>query len=146
MAEQLESRAAGVDVILTRRSDKFIDLNERAEVANRARADVFVSIHADSSPNTRAYGFTVYVARQASRNSLILARAIERRLRDTGVVSRGVRKANYRVLVRTACPAVLVELGYLSNVSEAAKLLQKDYRRNLASAISEGIVDYLQGR
>ena len=138
--------SSGIDVLLTRRDDTFVPLNERADTANRLDAELLVSIHADSSQNRSAYGTTVYVARSASRDSLALARAVDRRLGASGAACRGVRRANFRVLVRTTCPAVLVELGYLSNIAEAAKLSQSHYRRRLAGAIAEGILEYLEQR
>lgn len=134
-----------VPVVMTRRGDKFIELNDRAEVANRSRAKMFVSIHADSCPKPSLRGFTVYVAKSASKASMALARSIHRRMAAAGATSRGIRKANFRVLVRTTCPAVLVELGYLSNASEATKLASRKYRRRLAAAIAEGVLDHLRG-
>jgi len=139
-------RRKGVGVLLTRPSDKFLSLNERADIANRQRAALFVSIHADSCRNPQARGFTVYVARSASPSSLELADAIERQMSGLGIASRGIQRANFRVLVRTSCPAALIELGYLSNVAEASKLCQEEYRRRLAEAISEGLYRYLARR
>lgn len=135
-------RAGGQKAVMTRSDDTFVELNERANIANRVGARAFVSIHADSCHNPSADGYTIYVARSASSGSLALASAIERQLASTGAASRGVRRANYRVLVRTTCPAVLVELGYLSNVYEARRLSQSGYRRGLAKAITEGIIEY----
>jgi N-acetylmuramoyl-L-alanine amidase len=134
----------GVDAQLTRSDDHFIELEERSALANRLRAELFVSIHADSARNRSAQGFTVYVARQSSRPSQDAADAIARRLQAAGAAPRGRREANYRVLVGTTCPAVLVELGYLSNAQEAAMLARPAYRRQLADAIAEAITDYLQ--
>lgn len=134
----------GVDARMTRQDDRFIELEERSALANRLRADLFVSIHADAARNRAAYGFTVYVARQPGPASQAAADAIARRLQGAGAPSRGRREANYRVLVGTTCPAVLVELGYLSNAEEAARLAVPAYRRHLADAIAEGIADYLQ--
>jgi len=139
-------RRAGADVTLTREDDTFVPLNERADIANRLSADLFASIHADSCRDASARGFTIYVARSASAESAALARRIERRLAALGIASRGVRRANYRVLVRTACPAVLIELGYLSNITEAAKLSRPSHRRRLAEAIAEALLEDLRRR
>ena len=130
IAEILKDR--GCDVILTRRNDTFVELNQRAAVANRLRADFFVSVHADSHPKKSIRGSTVYVARSASKNSLTLAKTIQRHLLAVTNQTRGLRRADYRVLVKTSCPAVLVELGYVSNPSEAANLSQGPYRKRLA--------------
>ena len=134
----------GLDVRMTRQDDHFVELEERSALANSLRADLFVSIHADAARNRTAQGFTVYVSRQPRQASQAAAEAIARRLRAAGVPSRGQKEANYRVLVGTTCPAVLVELGYLSNAEEAARLATSAYRRQLAEAIAGGIVDYLE--
>ena len=136
---------SGVNVRMTREDDRFVELEARADMANRCRADLFVSIHADSARNRGAEGFTVYVPRLATRSSTLAADSIAYRLKVAGVASRGRKEANYRVLVRTVCPAVLVELGYLSNGREAARLASASYRQLVAEAIANGIVDYLQG-
>jgi N-acetylmuramoyl-L-alanine amidase len=135
-------RGQGVPVRMTRDDDTFVELNDRADLANRAGAEAFVSIHADSCPNPAITGFTLYVAPQAGAETMALARAIERNLEAAGVSGRGIRRKDFRVLVRTSCPAVLVEIGYLSNWAEARQLASGDYRRRLAEAISQGIVEY----
>ncbi|MFA6132882.1 MAG: N-acetylmuramoyl-L-alanine amidase [Phycisphaerae bacterium] len=136
---------SGVDVKMTREGDTFVELDERAAIANRARADLFVSIHADSAPRNRsANGFTVYVSRSPSRASEAAAAAIARRMSAAGAEFRGKKEAGYRVLVCNDRPAVLVELGFLTNGRDAANLSSGAYRDRLADAIADGIVDYLQ--
>lgn len=132
-------RQHGLDVIMTRTNDRFIELDSRAEIANRNNAKLFVSIHADSAYNRSARGFTIYVARSASRRSHSAARTIAQSMKATGLSSRGVRKADYRVLVATKCPAVLVELGYLSNSWDARLLTNNRFQNSLAQAITKGI-------
>ncbi len=136
-------RQSGVDVVMTRDGDNFIELNERAAISNRVGADLFVSIHADSCGDSGVQGFTVYVAEAGSWPAKRAAEMIAGGMESAGVESRGVRTANYRVLVRTQSPAVLVELGYLSNHWEADRLVEGSYQYRLANAIADGIVDYL---
>ncbi len=62
----------------------------------------------------------------------------------TGLESRGVRREDYRVLVKTRGPAVLVEMGYLSNRQDAARLQNSAFQDKMAAAIATGIIDYLQ--
>jgi N-acetylmuramoyl-L-alanine amidase len=138
VAAQLEQR--GVAVIMTRTQDRFIELEERADIANRHNADLFVSIHADSAPNPDIQGFTIYVARDASSEARKAAQTISRALSGTGSDTRGIREADYRVLVRTVCPAVLVELGYLSNAADARQLRDGAFQNRLAQAIADGIL------
>ena len=137
-------RRRGHRVTMTRRDDTFIELEERAQVANRRDADLFVSVHADSAGDPSVQGFTVYIAESASRQSQRAARAIVRALKTTGLQSRGVRREDYRVLVTTRGPAVLIELGYLSNPREARKLQAPAFQHRLAVAIAAGINDYLR--
>ncbi len=140
-------RRAGHEVVLTRTDDTFIELNERAAIANRAGATLFVSIHGDSSPTRSVEGFSVFVARTPSPKSIYVAKLIASKLTKTGVKSRGIKHNNLRVLVKTICPAVLVELGFLSNRFEAVKLADDAYQDSLASALAEAISQYLrQGR
>ncbi len=135
---------SGVGVVMTRWQDRFIELEDRAALANRRNADLFVSIHADSAPNHSAQGFTVYVATAASADSYKAARAISQAMTGAGSDSRGVREADYRVLVQTGCPAVLVELGYLSNAQDAARLRDPYFQNRLAQAIADGITACLR--
>jgi len=134
----------GVSVTLTRRDDRFIELEDRADVANRRRADLFVSLHGDSAPDRSAQGFTLYIARAASPESYSAARAIGRAMTGAGLEDRGIRRADYRVLVHTRGPAVLVEMGYLSNAWEASRLQDNAFQNRLAAAIANGILAYLR--
>ena len=138
VASYLENR--GARVIMTRNSDTFIELNERAEIANRAGADLFVSIHADSHQNSSQNGYTIYVARSASWSSKKIGIAVDQAMGQTGLASKGMRNADFRVLVRTACPAVLIECGYLTNPSEASLLYDSQFQDRIARAIADGII------
>lgn len=139
-----ELTARGVEVIMTRTDDRFIELENRPAVAARTRSDLFVSIHADAAENRSATGFTAYVSRTPSRKSLAAANAILRRMCDNCSPSRGVKNASYRVLVHSKTPAVLVELGFLSNRAEAARLGTAAYQRTVARAVALGICDTLR--
>lgn len=136
-------QAAGVKVIMTRSSDRFIELDDRAALANRYRADLFVSLHADAHEDKSQSGSSVYIARSASRKSNALARSINMNLQKLPMGNKGVRRANFRVLVKTKCPAVLVEMGYLTNYSDSGKLLNKGIQNNIALAIANGIINHL---
>ncbi len=142
IANLLERR--GVGVVMTRWQDRFIELEDRAAVANQRNADLFVSIHADSAPSSSAQGFTVYVATAASANAYRAAHAINQAMEKTGMDNRGIREADYRVLVQTNGPAVLIELGYLSNAQDAARLADDGFRDRMAQAIADGIQTYLR--
>lgn len=134
----------GINVIMTRQDDRFIELEERSGIANRHNADLFVSIHSDSNPDRSRQGFTVYVARGASQEAYKVAGDITQTLSATGADSHGVREAEYKVLINTSCPAVLVEVGYLTNTQDTARLRDATYQNRLAQAIASGILSSLR--
>lgn len=142
VAAELQRR--GVTVTMTRQDDRYVENENRADLANRLRADLFVSIHADSAPNASAQGFTLYIAPTASSDTVRAARSISNSMATTGAQNRGVNRANYLVLVQTRGPAILIELGYLSNAQEEAMLRSSAYQNRLATAIAAGIADYLR--
>jgi N-acetylmuramoyl-L-alanine amidase len=139
-------RDKGHRIIMTRDSDEFIELEERAAIANRSKAAIFVSIHADSCATSSKNGFTIYVARSGSSASTRLANAIDNCMAQTGISSNSIRQADYRVLTHTRCPAVLIELGYLSNYWEAKQLKNISMQKQLAQAIADGVTDYFKRR
>ncbi len=137
-------RQCGLRVVMTRDSDRFIELERRAEIANQHKADLFVSIHADSSMTRTEKGYTVYVARQASYSSQKVARAIARYMQGVSPEGNGVKQADYRVLVKTQMPAVLVEIGYISNHGEASLIATDSFQRRIADAICAGICETIE--
>ena len=139
-------RGRGVRVVMTRSDDSTVSLDERVKLADRISPALMVSVHADAHTNRKIHGYTVYVGKNASPASLAAAKKIERRLAKTGVYSKGVRRHEklIRVLVKPKCPSVLVEMGYLSNEAEAARLQQAGHRLLLAGAIAEGVMDLLK--
>jgi len=140
-------RNAGYDVMEYRTtptenvlSDKNADLRNRASMANSWGADYFISIHTNSSTNPSAQGAEAYVYRlggEAERLGESILESISDRL---GSINRGVMAANFAVLRRTRMPAVLVELGYLTNPTEALNLNSPAWQRAVAEAIAVGII------
>ena len=158
-------RAQGLETILTRGGDDTVSLANRAAVANRERDCVFVSIHFDEGGWAAATGVqTFYAARQApppntltawlpflqrvsseptNLESQSLASFIQEALVGrTQAFNRGTRAEQFYVVAHVVHPAVLVEGGFLSNTDDIAKLQSDEYREQLATAISEGIMRY----
>jgi N-acetylmuramoyl-L-alanine amidase len=136
-------RTSGFHTVMTRRTDVFIPLDDRARISKRQTNAVFVSIHFNDSPRHRIHGAQTYY------NSLLsvgLAEKIERKL-DTapGEADRGVKFANFRVLRKNQYPAVLVECGFLSNKSEAVLAATPEYRQHLAEKIATAIWEQRYG-
>ncbi|UCG46436.1 MAG: N-acetylmuramoyl-L-alanine amidase [Phycisphaerales bacterium] len=138
-------RGKGLVVVMTRGGDQFVELEDRAAISNRYNARLFVSIHADSAPRRSARGFTIYVARAASWAARRAASLISRAMAETGLANNGVQRADYRVLVQTQGPAVLIELGYLSNPQDERLLRSVSFQNRLAQAIADGIAKSVVG-
>lgn len=136
-------RDAGVNVVMTRDSDSYPTLEDRAALANRENADLFVSIHCNTNGDRIHKGFTIYRARSASSASKQAGRILEKYLSNAGIPSKGMQSADYRVLVQTNGPAVLVECGFMSNYDEAALLMDPWYQNKIARSIADGILEYL---
>jgi N-acetylmuramoyl-L-alanine amidase len=159
--------AAGVKVVLTRNSDRFVELADRPQLARKSGASLFVSLHFNSSEvnrgtvrgsevycltpagaystNTRGRGDADYLsANQFNDRSILLAYHVQKRLVGQLGVDRGVRRARFAVLRDAAMPAILVEAGFLSHPTEGKRIADPKYRRDLARAITEGILAYGQ--
>ena len=175
-----------VNVVYTRSDDRFIELQERGSIANRAKGDLFISIHTNAARSRQAYGAEVYflgMARTESaievmkkENNVILLEDPESRSRELteeelilyelnniGYMSasqrlaelvdhqftdraqrrsRGVKQAGFIVLYHASMPAILVELGFISNANEENYLASDSGQNILASAIFRAIREY----
>ncbi|MDB9439243.1 N-acetylmuramoyl-L-alanine amidase [Dolichospermum lemmermannii CS-548] len=143
IAEILERN--GIQVIMTRDSDYFVTLPGRVTMAERANADVFVSIHANSAGANRpeVSGLETYYY----DSGLTLARVVHKKiLQSLNVRDRNVRKARFYVLRKNSMPAILVETGYLTGRDDVAKLRTSAYQNQMADAIAQGILQYLKSR
>ncbi|BAF58967.1 MAG: SH3 domain-containing protein [Pelotomaculum sp.] len=145
-AKLLESR--GAKVVMTRPGDKETGLYERAGMANKAGADVFVSIHINANHDPALGGTSTYIYSgssepgQAARvqESRRLANYVQSELLKTlGLRDAGVREADFAVLRTTNMPAVLIELAFISNPAEEKLMNTDSFRNKAAEAIVKGI-------
>jgi len=136
-------KAEGVDARLTRSTDVDVELNDRAAFSNRIGAKLFVSLHCDAASNRRARGFTIFAPETRMSQTGSFAAEMEKAMGSTPMTSRGVRAAGFRVLLRTKCPALLVEMGFLSNSYDARLLNSSSCQRDIARAVANGITRYL---
>lgn len=177
------ARRLGVRVILTRETDKQVSLDDRTALANHERADLFLSIHVNASPATKASGAETYFlsyqatddearAAAALENNTIgvdtppgsqalsmvlwdlaqskylaesskLAEAIQDNLNELlRIESRGVKQAPFKVLMGATMPAVLVEIGFITNSDEEARLKDASYREKIAQAIIDSVAAF----
>jgi N-acetylmuramoyl-L-alanine amidase len=131
-------------VVMTRSSDVFVPLDQRAAISNRQNNAIFVSVHFNDSGRRRIRGFETYYHSPVARP---LAYRIQQHLMTLpGAANRGVKTANFRVLRKAEYPAVLVECGFLSNRKEGAAARSASRRDDLADKIAEAIVDERYGK
>ena len=186
----IEQKFKDVKVIYTRKTDKYLTLQERADVVNNHHADLFICIHTNASPSSSAYGaetFTLGLAKTRANldvamreNSVILLeedyrtkykgfdpnsvdsyimfefmqdKYIDKSIDFSSTIQkqfvnycqrtdRGVRQAGFWVLHRSACPSVLVELGFISNPAEERYLTSEQGQKEMSTAIFNAFVDY----
>jgi N-acetylmuramoyl-L-alanine amidase len=169
LAEEVQSqlKRAGLKVIMTRTRDNYPELPERPDLANRKRANLFVSIHLNATETSRetvqgSQVFCLTPAGAASTNAggegggggwltgnrcndknILLAYDVQKALvQELAVQDRGVRRARFAVLRDAEMPAILVEAGFMSHPVEGQKIFTSAYRRQLARAIVDGIMAY----
>ncbi|MFP4054860.1 MAG: N-acetylmuramoyl-L-alanine amidase [Phycisphaerae bacterium] len=136
----------GVTVLMTRDDDSAVSLQRRAETANQKRPDLLVSLHADWFRKSSVKGYNVYMATVAGGAAHRAALRMSNAMTAAGIEEHGdpVRRAKFYVLMRTACPAILVEMGFLSHRSEGSRLTTSAYQKTLAQAIAAGILAHLE--
>ena len=144
ITNQLRKRLSqlGARVVMTRSDDTFVSLEDRVKITNETQPDLFVSIHINALESTSSiYGIETYYQTDQSR---ALATAIHQQLvQGLSVPDRSVRKARFYVINHTAVPAILAEVGFISNQQERDNLGSADYQVKIADSVSSGIVQYL---
>ncbi len=167
LAKEVRNRLgkASLKSVLIRSSDKYVDLEERPELAKRKGADLFLSLHYNSSPagNNPVSGVEVFCltptgasptnggdqpskaspGNQHEAHNVLLAYQIQKALiQNLGLADRGVRRAGFVVLRKADMPAVLIEAGFMSDPAEAKRIYDPAHRRQMAQAIVEGLLAY----
>lgn len=127
----------GFDVVLTRGTDVNVGLSERAQIANQAGGDCFVSIHCNSYVDDSISGLECYYYR--SEEGEQLAEAISTATKAGQIATRESKEGNFQVLREADMPAVLIEAGYMTNPAELELLASEDHQQDLADAIADGI-------
>lgn len=140
--ELLEKK--GYEVFMTREIDETLSLQERVEISENLVPDMFVSIHVNSSNSDAPNGLETHYYKD---NSLILAKTVHASmLNHVQANNRGLFKSKFYVINHTSAPAVLCEIGFLSNTEERNELITESRKQRTAKAIAEGIIEYLKGK
>lgn len=154
---------SGYRVTLTRHTDIALTLSQRAALAKALKADLFLSIHINAAENASISGIetfamtpagapsstkakadnTPYPGNRCDVNNLALASMIHRyMLGRTGGADRGVKRARFQVLREITMPGVLIECGFISNPTEARRMMSAEYQEKLAKGIADGVHAY----
>lgn len=146
VAKKVESKlkSKGIDVKMSRSSDVYYSLSERANMANDYGADAFVSIHQNSAQAKSANGIETYYNRNKEEDKPLSNDIQKQVISQTGAKNRGVKSAGFAVLVKSEMISSLVECGFISNESEVKKLSDSYYQDKLATGIADGIENYLK--
>lgn len=154
----------GFRVIMTRSSDVFLELKERTDLVAKYKPDLFISIHSNASPSSsdkrgiETYCVTPLGASSTSsstietvnhesnayeQNSTRLAHEIHKAvLSATDAVDCGVRNSRFYVITHSPCPAILLEVGYITNAKEASALTTAKYQEQIVQGILNGLAKY----
>lgn len=172
LAQEMKKR--GWQVAMTRETDRFLALDERTALTNQLRPDLFISLHANACPNKQAEGIETFffdrgclkhkghsdqyqlsfvkeVSDNARARSFALAQAVHTRVvaaaqQQRPAIDRKVKSGTAQVLLGSAVPAILLELGFLSHKQEAAALKSIGYQQALIEGICAGVADYFEGK
>ena len=137
---------AGFQTVMTRDRDVFIPLRDRVKLVKKYKADLFVSVHHNSSKvRPDASGIECFAFRSPRPEDTLLAASVQQALiRTTKCVDRGVKFARLAVLRENPAPAILIEAGFISNQTDEKFLNDPKWRRSAAQAVAEGIADFVR--
>ncbi len=145
-------KSMGYKVVLTRSTDEYVDNELRADMANKKKAKVFISIHCNAleNNNTTNGAQVLYYSKERiysnSQDDEAFAQLVlDEILVNTGAANRGiVEREDLIVLNQTNMPAIIVECGFLTNANEADLLLNKEYQYKIVDALSNALEVYLK--
>ena len=135
----------GYKVYMTRSDDSGPSLQERVDICEDKKPDIFVSIHVNSSVKNDIYGIETHWYHDYS---LELAQIVHKHLIKNipSTKDRGLFQSKFYVINHTTVPAILVEMGFISNDAERAKLVTEKHKQQIAKSIAEGIVEYISSK
>ncbi len=132
----------GYTVEMTREADETVSLQDRVAFSESKNPDIFVSIHVNSSEKPEITGIETHYYHQ---ESLSLAQTVHAALASNiNSKNRGLFKSKFYVINHTTSPAILVEIGFISNASERAELVSEKRKQATAKAIAEGVENYFK--
>lgn len=143
---EILKKDSSVEIVETRSNNEYLSLSDRVEISNNNNSDLFVSLHcnADYNGTSSINGVETFYWKEDNGNSYELANEIQSSIVNTlEVRDRGVKQDDYAVIKSTNCPAVLVEMGFLTNNIEGNNLANNEYQTIMAESIAKGIINYI---
>ena len=136
-----------VQTTMTLDRDKTVSLQEGCDISNETSPDVFVSIHVNSSVNDAIYGVETHWWKQDSvEYAKIVHSHLEKNFNKWKTKDRGLFKSQFYVINHTEAPAILVEIGFISNADEREAIITQKRQSEIAKAITDGVMEYLKTR
>ena len=137
-------KSKGVKAVLTRDNDTFVSLEDRVSFSENEEPEIFVSIHVNSAVSTDPNGIETHWYNDYSKP---LAETVHKHFTKElpNSKDRGLVKSKFYVINHTTCPAILCEIGFLSNPDERNELITESRKQKTAKAIAEGIIEYIKG-
>jgi N-acetylmuramoyl-L-alanine amidase len=139
--KELLDKESRIQATYTRTDDSYPTLQERVDIANKLKADAFVSIHANSYTAATNGTETYYNRADSKPFAQIMHKYL---VKATGLKDNGVRFGDFKVIRETTMPAILIESGYLSNATDAKALFDSAVQSRIAAAIVSGIKEQLK--
>ena len=137
-------KSKGYKVAMTRDNDTFVSLEDRVNFSENETPEIFVSIHVNSAVATDPRGIETHYYHDYSND---LAKTVHSHLiKEIDTKDRGLFKSKFYVINHTTVPAILVEMGFISNDEERAELISDKRKQKTAKAIAEGIIDYCKSQ
>lgn len=134
-----ELESMGHEVVYTRSDDTFVELHQRCVLSNAAAPKYFVSIHLNSSENKHAYGAETWYYEGSSTGRELATKIQSNIIAATGARDRGIKAGSFYVLKHSQAPAILIEVGFISNDLEGPKLFTSEYQSKLVTAIASAL-------
>lgn len=134
-----------INVIMTRETDEYMELKERTQISNENDTDLFVSVHCNYyEGGSEVKGIECYYAEDDEISEKVAWTIMKSIDGISGLRNRGAKEEDYFVTEFNDAPAVLVEMGFLSNPTECKNLADSDYQQSLAQELVEGILKSLE--
>ncbi len=132
----------GIDVIMTREDDTFVDKYDRAHLANDQKVDLFLSIHVNDLKQKQYSGIETYCGWLKLAGKQFAEYVHNSTVTASNAKDLGVACSNYVVVKYTRMPGALIEIGYMSNDKERKKMTSQAYQQTLAQGIADGVINY----